>query len=203
MKCRKCGSEIEPGDQFCPRCGSSIIPQAPIQNVSARGGIDGRIIAALAAIFMVILGGGFYMYTSQKKTAMELEVAKIQEEARKEEAEKKEEEEKKAAEEAAKQEQASQQTTLVTNVPSASGPGTPYVVLSDVVNGVHLHTTPKKGETSNVRGTIFPGSVVNIVDIFSNSDCTWGKTSDGYYVCVYETWTDENKPVGQYLAPVN
>lgn len=198
MKCRKCGSEIEPGDQFCPRCGSSIIPQAPIQNVSERGGIDGRIIAALAAIFMVILGGGFYMYTSQKKTAMELEVAKIQEEARKEEAEKK------AAEEAAKKEQqTSQQTTLVANVPSSSGPGTPYVVLSDVVNGVHLHTTPKKGETSNVRGTIFPGSVVNIVDIFSNSDCTWGKTSDGYYVCVYETWTDENKPVGQYLAPVN
>ena len=84
MKCRKCGSEIEPGDQFCPRCGSSTIPQALIQNVSERGGIDGRIIAALAAIFMVILGGGFYMYTSQKKTAMELEVAKIQEEARKE-----------------------------------------------------------------------------------------------------------------------
>ncbi|MBP3853251.1 MAG: zinc ribbon domain-containing protein [Erysipelotrichaceae bacterium] len=212
MKCRKCGQEVKNDDKFCSKCGEPVIPEVPQERaVPQSTGLNNKIIAAVAAVAIVLAAGGFYVYSSQKKAEAELETAKIQEEQRKaeekekeeeekkaaEEAKKKEEEEKKAEEEAKKKEEEAQQSQAQTVQ------GTPYVVLSDVVNGVYLHTVPVKGDDSNVRGTLYPGNVVNISEVFQNTDCTWGKTSDGYYVCIYETWTTENKPVGQYMAPVN
>lgn len=206
MKCRKCGHELNRNDKFCPKCGASVIPEVPRENMAPQPtGSNNKMIAVIAAVVIGLAAGGFYAYSSQQKAEAELETAKIQQELKQAE-EKEKEEERKAEEEAKKKEEAekaAEEAEKAQQAQAQATQGTPYVVLSDVVNGVYLHTVPVKGDDSNVRGTLYPGNVVNITDVFNNTDCTWGKTSDGYYVCIYETWTTEDKPVGRYMAPVN
>lgn len=66
MKCKNCGHEVREGDLFCENCGSKIEVEMSRSNrnkVQAKK-VDPKILAIIIVSILVVLGGGFFVYTN-------------------------------------------------------------------------------------------------------------------------------------------
>ncbi len=66
MKCKKCGHEINEGDLFCENCGSKVEKEEKVETRSKtkKGKLNPKIIAIVAVAIIVVLGGGFFVYSN-------------------------------------------------------------------------------------------------------------------------------------------
>ena len=65
MYCPKCGAPVNPGDEFCGKCGASLAGEEVQEEKKRRSYLP--VIIAIEILFIAVVGGGLFLYVSRQK----------------------------------------------------------------------------------------------------------------------------------------